>query len=315
MSEAERLHAVDVVNQWRASHVRPLDTFRNNLRRRVGNSGIVAQRLKRLPSIVSKLERLPRIRLSRMQDIGGCRAIVTSADDAFNLAADLVDSRMRHELVRRSNYIDSPRDTGYRSLHLIYAYNSERTIEWQDLQIEIQIRSQLQHQWATAVETVGTFIGDSLKSNIGDTTWLRFFALMSSAIALREGTPLVPNTPTDEMEIIEELRLCDEELQISERLFAFEGVTAQVEALRYRRVRIAVLELNLDTQSVHGFGYRANELGVATETYRTMEERNRRNPRVDVVLVSTDSLSALRQAYPNYFADIREFRQMVREII
>lgn len=144
---------------------------------------------------------------------------------------------------------------------------------------------------------------------------MRFFALMSSVVALREETPLVPNTPTDEMEIINELRICDEELQISEHLLAFEGVTAQVEALRDRRIRIAVLELNLDTQSVRGHGFSANELEDAAETYRTMEERNRRNPRVDVVLISTDSLTALRQAYPNYFADIREFRHMVREII
>lgn len=314
VSEADRLHAVDVVNQWRASHARPLDTFRQNLRRRVGDRGIVAQRLKRLPSIVSKLERLPRIRLSRMQDIGGCRAIVTSADDAFTLAADLGASRMRHELVRYQNYIDNPRASGYRGLHLIYAYNSDRTVDWQGLQTEIQIRSQLQHQWATAVETVGAFIGDALKSNVGDTTWLRFFALMSSALALREEKSLVPNTPISESDIVEEIRLCDEELQIADRLFAFEGVAAQVEALRYRQVRIAVLELNMDTHSVRGLGYRANELEDAIEAYRVMEERGRENPRVDVVLVSTDSLSALRQAYPNYFADIREFRRVVREI-
>lgn len=315
ISETERLHAVNVVSQWRVSHARPLDTFRNNLRRRVGSSGIVAQRLKRLPSIVSKLERLPRIRLSRMQDIGGCRAIVTSADDAFNLAGDLGASRMRHELVRYQNYIDNPRNTGYRGLHLIYAYNSDRTTVWQGLQIEIQIRSQLQHQWATAVETAGTFIGDALKSNIGDTTWLRFFALMSSAIALREGMSLVPNTPTSKRDLTAEIRTCNEELRVIDRLSAFQRVTAQVEELRDRRVRIAVLELNLDTESVRGFGYHANDLDVAAETYRTMEEQYRGNPRVDVVLISTDSLSALRQAYPNYFADIREFRRIVREII
>ena len=36
-------------------------------------TGIVAQRLKRMPTIISKLERLPWLRLSRMQDVGGCR--------------------------------------------------------------------------------------------------------------------------------------------------------------------------------------------------------------------------------------------------
>ena len=315
VSEAERLHAVDVVNQWRASHARPLDTFRTNLRRRVGTRDVVAQRLKRLPSIVSKLERLPRIRLSRMQDIGGCRAIVTKADEAFNLAAALVDSRMRHELVRRSNYIDNPRNTGYRGLHLIYAYNSDRTSDWQGLQIEIQIRSQLQHQWATAVETVGTFIGDALKSNIGETTWLRFFALMSSAIALREGTSLVPKTPTNEREIIEEIRTCDEELQVLNRLAAFQRFTAQVSELRGMRNRVFVLELNSETQSVAVWGFPMGDLETALSQYQRREEDSRGSPSVDVVLVSTDSLSALMRAYPNYFTDIGKFRRVVAGFI
>ena len=315
VSEAERLHAVEVVSQWRASHARPLNTFRMNLRRRVGNRGIVAQRLKRLPSIVSKLERLPRIRLSDMQDIGGCRAIVPSADDAFNLAADLVDSRMRHALIRRNNYIDSPRGTGYRGLHLIYAYNSDRTTDWQGLQVEIQIRSQLQHQWATAVETVGAFVGNDLKSNLGHPTWLRFFALMSSVVALREGYPIVPNTPLSEQDLVNEIRMCSQELGALDRLSTFQRVTADFQELRDMRNRIAVLELNLDTGSVFGFDYRTSELSKATEFYSAMEERSRGNPRVDVVLVYTDSLNALRRAYPNYFMDIGEFRQIVSEVI
>ena len=315
VSEADRLHAVDVVNQWRASHARPLDTFRKNLRRRVGRSGVVAQRLKRLPSIVSKLEGLPRIRLSEMQDIGGCRVVMPTADDAFVFGADFVSSRIRHKLVRHHNYISKPRRTGYRGLHLIYEYDSDRATDWQGLQIEIQLRSRLQHQWATAVETVGAFVGNNLKSNLGHPTWLRFFALMSSATALSEGMLLVPNTLTSKREIIEEIRICDEELQIAERLSAFQRVTARVAELRDRRISMAVLELNLETESVTGLGYRANELDEAVSWYRTKEEESRGNPRVDVVLVSTDSLSALRRAYPNYFMDISEFRRMVSEVI
>ena len=315
VSESDRLHAVDVVNQWRASHARPLNTFRMNLRRRVGRRGVVAQRLKRLPSIVSKLERLPRIKLSRMQDIGGCRAIVASADDAFTLAADLVESRVRHELVRRSNYIDSPRDTGYRGLHLIYAYSSDRTTEWQGLQTEIQIRSQFQHQWATAVETVGTFTDDDLKSNIGDPAWLRFFALMSSVIAHREGTSLVPNTPSSEWEIIEEVKKCNEELQILDRLAAFQRFTAHVSELRDRINRVFVLELNSEDRSVSGWGFPMGDLQRAISQYQTREDYSRENPKVDVVLVSTDSLNTLRRAFPNYFTDISEFSRLVAEVI
>ena len=315
ISETERLHAVDVVSQWRASHNRPLNTFGTNLRRRAGRRGVVAQRLKRLPSIVSKLVRIPRIRLSQMQDIGGCRVVVPTAADAANIAADLADSKIRHKLVRHHNYISRPRDTGYRGLHLIYEYDSDRATNWQGLQIEIQIRSQPQHQWATAVETVGAFVGNDLKSNIGNSTWLRFFALMSSEISLREGTPLVPDTPTNQQAIIEEIRRCNEELEISDRLSAFQRVPARVAELRDKRVVLSVLELNLETRSIVGRGYRANELEEAISQYRAKEEESRGNPRVDVVLVSTDSLSALRRAYPNYFMDISKFRDRVNEVI
>ena len=167
-----------------------------------------------------------------MQDIGGCRAVVGESDDAFNLAADFAASRIRHELVRYSNYITHPRPSGYRSLHLVYAYNSDRTPRWQDLKVEVQIRSELQHQWATAVETVGTFIGDDLKSNVGDPNWLRFFALMSTAISQREGTPEVPNTPTNHRELIAGIEDCDRILGISERLAAFQTLTRQLQNLR-----------------------------------------------------------------------------------
>ncbi|MBU6438396.1 MAG: hypothetical protein KGQ77_12790, partial [Betaproteobacteria bacterium] len=56
--------------------------------------------------------------------------------------------------------------------------------------IEVQLRTRLQHAWATAVEIVDAFTGQALKSglklNSGDPKWRRFFALMSSVIAIRE---------------------------------------------------------------------------------------------------------------------------------
>ena len=313
--EAQWLEAARLVNEWRASHSRPLNTFRVNLRRRVGDSGVVAQRLKRLPSITAKLERLPRIPLSRMQDIGGCRAVVGEADDAFNLAGELADSRIRHKLVRYSNYIARPRPSGYRSLHLVYAYNSERTTRWQGRNIEVQIRSELQHQWATAVETVGTFIGHDLKSNSGDTTWLRFFALMSTAIAQREGTPEVPGTPTNRRELVGEIRECDRTLGVSERLEAFQDLIHELPDLPGISNHWVVLELNLETNYVTGSEFRANALADAIAFYLDRELESQGNPRIEVVLVSASSLSALRRAYPNYFADLTEFRRVFQETV
>ena len=134
----------------------------------------------------------------------------------------------------------------------MYAYNSERTTRWQGLNIEVQIRSELQHQWATAVETVGAFTGNDLKSNVGDPTWLRFFALMSTAIAQREGTPEVPETPTNPRELVEEIEECDRILGVSGRLAAFQHLTRRLQALRRISNHWVVLELNLETQPRHG---------------------------------------------------------------
>ena len=78
----EYLAALDIINNWRSSHNFPLNTFHIGLKRRakiIDPTAITAQRIKRLASIEAKLRRFPTMTLSQMQDIGGCRAIVSSA--------------------------------------------------------------------------------------------------------------------------------------------------------------------------------------------------------------------------------------------
>ena len=310
----EWFEAAKLVSEWRATHSSPLNTFQMNLRRRVGNNGIVAQRLKRMPSIIAKLERLPRINLSQMQDIGGCRVVVGSPDDAFNLAADLAASRIRHELVRYKNYITHPRPSGYRGIHLVYSYNSERSIRWDGLNVEVQVRSELQHQWATAVETVGAFIRDDLKSGIGDESWLRFFRLMSAAIAQREQAPEVPDTPADWRELVEMIKDYGRTLRVSERLAAYQKLARGLKDLRGISNHWVVIEFNLDTERLSGHAFKYNQLSNATSLYLRKEMESRGNASIDVVLVSATSLSELRRAFPNYFADLTQFRRVFNEI-
>ena len=54
----------------------------------------------------------------------------------------------------------------------------------------------MQHVWATAVETMGTFLGQALKSRQGDQEWIDFFAIVSSVFAYKEERPLVPRFAT-----------------------------------------------------------------------------------------------------------------------
>ena len=217
-------NALTVISNWRSSHAFPLNTMQMNLRKKskqIDSQSMVAQRIKRRYSIESKLLRFAWLSLSQMQDLGGCRAVVRSVDHADRLIDAYQYSRIKHRLVRSDDYVDSPKKSGYRGRHLIYRYFSDRTGTYNGLKIEVQVRSNLQHIWAAAVETVGTFTEQELKSSQGEEDWLRFFALMSSVFAHKEKKPIVPNTPKNYQDLVKELKHYAKELDVIERLNAY----------------------------------------------------------------------------------------------
>ena len=71
-TDEERHLAIKIIDNWRAAHAYPLQIFYNHLRRSAHNNDniIVVQRLKRLDSILQKIERTPEMSLWRMQDLG-----------------------------------------------------------------------------------------------------------------------------------------------------------------------------------------------------------------------------------------------------
>lgn len=315
----DRAIALSIVNNWRSAHGYPLNTFQMSMRRMVRNySGdpLVAQRIKRLPSIRHKLERFPTLNVSQMQDLGGCRAVVASVDQVDGVVDYILNkSRAKHPLLRHDPYIDNPKPSGYRGVHLVYAYNSDRIQTWNGLKVELQIRTRLQHSWATAVETVGTFTRQALKSSQGQDRWLRFFALMGTAHAIREGRPPVPDTPTDLVELRDELRDLVAELDVINRLTAF-GQTLQVLGDTDPAAKVFLLELKTENDKSVALTLRSYaDTAVATEEYRALEEATQSDPGTDVVLVSVESLAALDKAYPNYFLDTTVFLETVVDAI
>ena len=187
----QQASALQTLNNWRSCHAYPINTFNATLRNKVSvvsPTAIVAQRLKRAPSIVSKLQRFHAMKLSTMQDIGGLRGVVKTNKQVYRLLQNYLSSRFDHELVVARDYIKNPKTSGYRSVHLVYKYRNKREPHYDGLQIELQIRNRVQHAWATAVETMGTFLDHSLKSSEGPSEWLNFFSLSGSAFAHLEGT-------------------------------------------------------------------------------------------------------------------------------
>ena len=96
-----------IVNNWRAAHAFPLQTFYVNCKRKSSgyNNAIAVQRLKRLDSIVNKLRRQPDMSIVRMQDLGGCRMIMESIDDVYDVIDKFEKSSIKHKLVKKNDYI------------------------------------------------------------------------------------------------------------------------------------------------------------------------------------------------------------------
>jgi len=306
ISSEERGHVIDVVNNWRAAHTFPLNTLQIGLRtkaREVEATPLIAQRVKRLSSITLKLERFPSMQLSRMQDIGGCRAVMLSVENVRAAVARLKGSRMRHQLVSEDDYITQPKASGYRGVHLIYRYLSEKNEIHNGRNIEVQVRSQKQHAWATAVETAGTFLRQALKSSQGEQDWLRFFALMGTAIARQENSNSVPATPMSDVELRKEIRSYSKELDVVNHLYAYASAIEHVN--QKKNAKYFILELYPSKKELNVTGFRADELESASIFYAQREAVLEKDG--DVVLVSSDSISSLRRAYPNYFLDNRIF--------
>ena len=90
----------------------PLDTFAKVLKGRVKKIGvkegyIVAQRLKRTPSILLKLQTHRTMRLSAMQDIGGLRVVLENVDEVYKLVEIYRKSKSRHKLSMFNDYIST----------------------------------------------------------------------------------------------------------------------------------------------------------------------------------------------------------------
>jgi ppGpp synthetase/RelA/SpoT-type nucleotidyltranferase len=308
-------HALEIVENHRASHSFPLLVFRVGLTHRskkIDSEAIVAQRLKRLPSVDYKLLRFPTMRLSHMQDIGGCRAVVRSVRMVRRLVASFKNSEIKHKLLRIVDYIKQPRDSGYRGVHLVYSYYSDRKPTYNGLKIEVQIRTRLQHAWATAVETIDAFTDQALKGGKGEQQWQRFFAVMGTYIAKQEKCPMVPGTPTTKMGLRAQIMYLARTLEVDAHLQAYRETLLRSEQ-DVKDARYYLLELDAKAWTAKLTGFKTVEEGLTR--YADAEKRNIDKPGQDAVLVSADNLEELKRVFPNYLADTHVFLGTLREAV
>lgn len=298
-STAEDLRAIE---EWRAAHRAVLNTFQASLRTRTRNKSIVvAQRHKRRNTIFNKLKRIPRMELARMDDIAGCRLIFDSVDDLHNFRREFHKAKFRHKRKNESdkyNYIKSPKNTGYRGIHDVYAYdvNSKNGDRYKGLLIEIQYRTQVQHAWATAVEVIGFITENQPKFQKGDERYLECMAFASEMLArvYEDKVGPYPDMPDDVL--LERFEGLDNELNLVRTLTGLN--TAETETTRNRNT---ILVFKPDGElEVHSYR-------DAIEALHALFRLENENPDLDIVLVKADTSEEIRMAFKNYFSDAKDF--------
>jgi hypothetical protein len=308
--------AFDVVNNWRSAHNYPLNTVQMLLRdraRAIDKKALVAQRSKRLSSCINKLAREENMKMTQIQDIGGCRAVMPNIRTLHQLMNVFKERELDHECKLTKNYIEKPSSTGYRCAHYVLKYHNADRPEYNTLKIELQLRTQLQHIWATAVETIDTFERRKLKWGIDEEDgWLRFFALVGSVIALEEGTPPVPGTPSDPDELAIELGYLRHKLKAVEKLRGY-ARSVEVVPQTIRGAHWFLLSLDVDRQRIHIRGFKRSQMKSAEDMYRQQGRDLLGDTGQNVVLVSVDDMAALRRAYPNYRGDSEAFCRIVEQ--
>jgi len=318
--------SLEIVNNWKAMHNYPLHVFKNRLKRvseKIDKNAFSAQRLKRISSILKKLNRKydgnkSTMKLTQMQDVAGCRVVMSDIKQVRALYDKYYSNGdLKHKKVNVKDYISSPKLDGYRSIHVIYRYNSDKgKKEYNGFLVEIQIRSKLQHLWATAVETVDFFTRQAIKSNQGEDNWNNFFKLVSSAFARLEGSPIISQTPQNEKELYFQTKDLEKELQVRKKMKQWTESVKYFDNFKNKKnIQFYLLELDTVLERLNISAFTKKEEKVALIAYSSAEKKIYNRNEYDVVLVSADNIKDLKKAYPNYFLDTKEFLKYLEVIL
>lgn len=151
---------LELLQKYRTSYKETLSlvfTRLTSLTKSVYTESILSYRIKRIDSIIRKLERKPKMQLDRMWDIVGCRCILKNEKQIRKLEGRIKDHFFVIENQTR-DYYNRENSTGYKSLHLYIKLNENHPNV-----IEVQLRTKDDHNWATLVEITDLLLDDNAK--------------------------------------------------------------------------------------------------------------------------------------------------------
>ena len=108
----------------------------------------------RVKKISSILEKMHKKKISfenienRLDDLAGIRIICQFVED-IDAVVEIIKHRSDMEVIEEKDYVSNPKESGYRSYHLIIRYNVITLSGTKNIKVEIQIRTLAMNFWAT----------------------------------------------------------------------------------------------------------------------------------------------------------------------
>ena len=152
----------------------------------------IDSRLKSVPSILEKLQRKGKaltIASARenLLDIAGVRVICKYVDDIYRIA-ELLCAQDDIRLIRRTDYIEMPKENGYRSLHLVISIPVFLSKGAVSVPVEVQIRTIAMDFWASLEHRIRYKSDAETKDDAALRAELKACAEESAALDLRMQT-------------------------------------------------------------------------------------------------------------------------------
>lgn len=299
---------LNTFNEYRNTYIEVMEELLASIKDKLPKPLFIARRLKRLESIKIKLQRFPQMKLDRMQDIGGARAVFNNLDEVKEYIKNIrVIENSTFKIIKENDYISNPKDDGYRSYHIVFECLSDKL---KGYKVELQIRDLKEHYWATAVEILSVISkSNNLKVGKGEEYYKRFFYLSSKIL----------HNEYDKNEV-DELKELDKKYKILDILKGFSlgsilGPIGSILGFSYINLKIQdlihIIYMNYDTKEVYVNSFNKKNVEIASLLYKELEKKDN----INAVLVNARDIKTLNEAYPNYFGDSKKFINHIERMI
>ena len=291
---------------------------------------LTASRNKRIETIISKLCRPEKPKLDRIHDIAGTRIIfenIKSLEDYIDILenTELVNFKEKiNEDKNRYNYIKNPKSDGYRSIHKVFYYSSnipystlnEKSFNLENKKIELQLRTRLQHIWATTVEIYDIINKSNIKTGTHNKLETKEGLFFKKCSLVFEG---IESNDVEKIKININKIFRDKDLvEIYNRLKGIKNIkNIQLpKTLGSDEVFILITDLNkgkttfFTTEPIEKND--KQDTFLINASYRRLEEKNTKGEYI-LLLLTLGDIKKLKNVYPNYFLNTNKFISILKK--